>query len=169
MKIGFVYSLVIGSAVLVLITVASCAPSTPTPPPVDIAGTIAVQLASSMMTQTVAAYSPTPLPATPTPPMPTEVAITDTPEYVATNRPEVQTEPRAACWKGGPPDLGYKLDSNISFPKKVDLIGVGNIPGWYVIRNPYFNAPCWMSATDLKIFSDIDLSTYPVIAPGVPK
>jgi hypothetical protein len=166
MRRDALYSVSIGLLVLVIVT--GCTPKTATPPPVDIAGTIAVQLASSMMTQTVAAYSPTPPPATPTL-VPTEVAITATPEYVATNRPEVQTEPRAACWKGGPPDLGYKLDSNISFPKKVDLLGVGSIPGWYIIRNPYFNAPCWMSAQDLKIFSDMDLSTYPVMTPGAPK
>jgi len=166
MRSGILYSVLIGF--LALATIVGCTPKTATPPPVDIAGTIAVQLASSMMTQTVAAYSPTPPPATPTLP-PTEVAITDTPEYVATNRPEVQTEPRASCWKGGPPSLGYKLDSNISFPKKVDLVGVGSIPGWYIVRNPYFNAPCWISATDLKIFSDIDLSKFPVMTPGTPK
>jgi hypothetical protein len=155
---------------LALTVIVGCTPKTATPPPVDIAGTIAVQLASSMMTQTVAAYSPTPPPATDTPIPPTKAEIAPpTAAAAATNRPEVQTMPRAACWKGGPPDLGYKLDSNISFPKKVDLIGVGSIPGWYIIRNPYFNAPCWMSATDLKIFSDMNLSTYPVITPGAPK
>ena len=155
---------------LALTVIVGCTPKTATPPPVDIAGTIAVQLASSMMTQTVAAYSPTPPPATDTPIPPTKAEIAPPPAAAAaTNRPEVQTMPRAACWKGGPPDLGYKLDSNISFPKKVDLIGVGSISGWYIIRNPYFNAPCWMSATDLKIFSDMNLSTYPVITPGAPK
>ncbi len=165
MRSGFLYLVMIG--LLALVLAAGCTPKTATPPPVDIAGTIAMQLASSMLTQTVAAYSPTPPPATPTlPPTVTIVADTATPEYVATNRPEIQTDPQASCWKGGPPTLGYKLDSNISFPKKVDLLGVGSVPGWYVIKNPYFNAPCWISADDLKIFSDIDLSTYPVMTPG---
>jgi hypothetical protein len=166
MRAGILYSVLIGF--LVLATIVGCTPKTATPPPVNIAGTIAVQLASSMLTQTVAAYSPTPPPATPTL-TPTEVAITATPAYVATNRPEVQTMPRAACWKGGPPSLGYKLDSNISFPKKVDLVGVGSISGWYIIKNPYFNAPCWMSATDLKVYGDTDLSKFPVMTPGIPK
>jgi len=165
MKSVFLYLVMIG--LLALVLAAGCAPKTATPPPVDVAGTIAMQLASSMLTQTVAAYSPTPPPATPTlPPTVTIVAETATPEFVATNRPEIQTDPWASCWKGGPPNLGYKLDSNISFPKKVDLLGVGSVPGWYIIKNPYFNAPCWISANDLKIFTNIDISVYPVMTPG---
>jgi hypothetical protein len=168
MKRGFLYLIVIGFTAMVLISMSGCTASTPPPPTPDIAGTIAVQLASSMLTQTVAAYSPTPPPATPTL-EPTIVPETATPEYVATNRPQVMHDPQAACWKGGPPDLGYKLDSNISSYKKVELIGVGSISGWYVIKNPYFNAPCWISAADLNIYSDNDLSAFPIITPGVPK
>ena len=169
MRPVFLYSVVIGCLALALVIVTGCTPKAATPPPVDVAGTIAVQLASSMLTQTVAAYSPTPPPVTPTL-TPTIVPMTPTETvYVATNRPKIQKDPQAACWKGGPPSLGYKLDSNITFPKSVDLLGVGSIPGWYIIRNPYFHAPCWVSAEDLQILSDINISTYPVMTPGMPK
>ena len=151
---------------LALTVIVGCTPKTATPPPVDIAGTIAVQLASSMMTQTVAAYSPTPPPATDTP-VPTVVAITDTPEYVATKRPQVRNATKAPCWLGGP--ASNKLSDNISDYKVVDLLGVGSIPGWYVIRDPYNHGTCWISAKDLVLTSDIDISKYPVMTPGAPK
>jgi hypothetical protein len=48
------------------------------------------------------------------------------------------------------------------------LLGVGSIDGWYVIRDPYFHRPCWIQQADLKIFPGTDLSTYPVMTPGVP-
>ena len=38
---------------------AACAPATPTVPAVDVIGTRSMELAALMMTQTVAAYSPT--------------------------------------------------------------------------------------------------------------
>jgi hypothetical protein len=173
MKSGFLYSLVIGLLALALVLVAGCTPKA-TPPPVDIAGTIAVQMASSMLTQTVAAYSPTPPPVTPSA-TPTMVPVTPTETvYVATNRPRVVgVEPygTGSCWIGGPgPSYGYKnLSSHISNAKNVDLLGVGSVPGWYIIRNPYNNGSCWISAEELQLFTDIDVSTYPVMTPGVAK
>lgn len=166
MRSGFLYLVMIG--LLALVLAAGCTPKTATPPPVDIAGTIAMQLASSMLTQTVAAYTPTPPPATPTlPPTITIVAETATPEYVATKRPEVLRD-KASCWNRGPgPSHGYnELSDNITITKRVDLLGVGSVPGWYIIRDPYNNGICWIMAEDLQIFSDIDLSTYPVMTPG---
>ncbi len=138
-----------------------CAPKAATPDPANMAATQAMALVVSMMTQTAAAYSPTPLPVTPsltptlTPP-PTETV------YVATKRPEVQG--KAACWTG--PGATYTLTSYVSDSKLVDLLGIGSVPGWYVIRNPYFNSPCWITAEELQIFSDIDLSVYPVMTPN---
>jgi hypothetical protein len=153
------YSVVIGFLVLTLIY--GCTPKSATPPPVDLVGTRAAQLASVMQTQTVAAYSPTPPPATPTL-VPT---YTDTPPAsVATSRPQVLSYLRAPCWTG--PGSSYKLVSNVSNLKIVDLLGVGSVPGWYIILNPYFYVPCWISAKDLHLASDIDISVYPVMTPG---
>jgi hypothetical protein len=164
MKPRLLYSIVIGLFALALIF--GCTPKAATPPPVDVAGTIAVQLASSMLSQTAAAYSPTPLPVTPTF-TPTIVPVTPTETvYVATNRPKISGI--GSCWQGGPgPTYGYNtLSSHLSDSKKVDLLGVGSVPGWYIILHPNFHVPCWIKAEELQILSDIDLSTYPIMTPG---
>jgi len=145
-------------ALSMLLFLAACAPEA-TPPPVDTVGTVAAQLASVMLTQTVAAYSPTPHPATSTPMVTETPTLEPTPE--ATKRPEVIGY--SPCYAG--PGPSYPLISNISDTKKVELIGIGSVSGWYVIKNPYFNSPCWIEAEDLKIFSDIDLSVYPTVMP----
>ena len=160
MRCRFLYSAAIGFLTLALTF--GCSPKAVTPPPVDVVGTRAAQLVSSIFTQTAAAYSPTPPPVTPSP-TPTIVPVTPTETvYVATKRPEVVGF--AACWTG--PGSSYTLISNISDTKKVELLGVGSVPGWYIVRNPYFNVPCWISADELHIFSDIDLSVYPAMTPS---
>ncbi|MBM3125782.1 MAG: hypothetical protein FJZ87_12040 [Chloroflexi bacterium] len=144
--------------ILALLFLSACAPE-PTPPPVDAVGTIAAQMAYTMLTQTAAAYSPTPPLPTATPAYTSTPTIEPTPEV--TKRPEVVGF--APCYQG--PGATYPLVSNISETKKVELIGIGSVPGWYVIKNPYFNSPCWISAENLKIFSDHDLSGFPTITP----
>ena len=149
------------SFIIMVSASSACTPQTPAVPTVDVIGTISSQLASQMLTQTAAAYSPTPLPATDTPVPTATEAVTATPEFTATRRPEVMGF--SPCYAG--PGAKYALISNISDTKKVELIGIGSVPGWYVIKNPYFNSPCWISADYLKIFSDIDLSKFPTITP----
>jgi hypothetical protein len=151
--------------VTVLISV-SCAPKA-TPAPVDILGT-AAQLAMVMQTQTAGASSPTPLPPT----------ITPTPSFTETPLPEpTSSEPTSSeppkrprvteftgCWTG--PGDTYTLISNIDLKKYVEVIGIGNEPGWYVIRNPYFHNPCWIEIAHLKIDPNMDFSVFPVMTPG---
>jgi hypothetical protein len=132
----------------------------PTPPPVDVVGTMAAQMASEMLTQTVAAYSPTPVPVTPTV-VPTETPIPE-PTHDQSSRIVVVNK-QAACWFG--PGPKYALESYISHTKKVELLGVGSVEGWYVIMNPYFYQACWIAAEDLDIPSYLDLSLLPVITP----
>jgi hypothetical protein len=141
---------------------ASCAPKA-TPTPVDVIGTTAAQLAMVMLTQTAGAASPTPLPPTITP----TPSFTDTPTPAPTSseppkRPLV-TE-FAGCWTG--PGSTYTLISNIDAKKRVDIIGIGSVPGWYIIRNPYFHNPCWMEGVHLNIDPNLNLSVIPVMTPG---
>jgi hypothetical protein len=152
------------AATLLIAFGAACSP--PATPPVDAVATAVAQAAFDLMTQTAAAASPTPLPPTETP----TALPTDTPSVTPTSsepprRP--QTVNFAACWLGGP-GIPNALDSNINKGKAVDLLGLGNADGWYVIRNPYFHRPCWMLASDLKIFPGTDLSGLPVMTPGIP-
>lgn len=157
--------IIIGLATALIAT--ACAPEA-TPPPVDIAGTLAVELASVMLTQTAAAYSPTP------PPSPTPQPVTDTPIPTDTVTPEpsgdpsirivtIIGEPDPPCTFG--PGSSYEIQSYIHTPKQVELLGVGSVPGWYVIKNPYFGAACWLPTERVEIDPAMDLSTLPVIAP----
>ena len=153
----------LGTTLLVVIAAACSSPATPS---VDAVATAVAQAAYDLLTQTAAAATPTPLPPTATPTAPP----TETPSPTATSsepprRP--QTANFAACWLGGPGSPSA-LDSNINKGKAVDLLGLGNVEGWYVIRNPYFHRPCWMLASDLKIFPGTDLSALPVMTPGIP-
>ena len=139
----------------------ACAPKA-TPPPVDSVSTVAAQLVSMLMTQTAAVVSPTPT-----------VTLTPNPTETETVTPTSSGPPRrpqtinfAGCYFG--PGPSFTLESNINKGKAVDLLGIGNVPGWYIIRNPYFHRPCWIAATDLKIFDGTDLSQYPVMTPGIP-
>lgn len=146
---------------------ASCAPQAAATPTVDIVGTTAAQLASVMLTQTAGAVTPTPLPPTETP----------TPEFTAT--PEVPTEKPAidppnvttfaGCYAG--PGDNYTLVSNIdpSIRKAgrqvVTILGIGSVPGWYIIRNPYFNNPCWIKAENLNVDPNMDMTQFPTMTP----
>lgn len=159
MNLRFMRLIVIPAAAMLL---ASCAPKAVTPT-VDVMGTAVAQAAYDLMTQTAAAASPTPLPTDTPTPLPT-----DTPTLTATvgppKRPVILNF--TGCWFG--PGPTYVLESNISAGKKVDLLGVGSVPGWYIIRNPYFHKPCWVQAADLQIDPATDLSTYPIMTPGPP-
>ena len=170
MKFRSFIFILIGFSAIWMVT--ACAPE-PTPPPVDIAGTMAVHLASEMLTQTSVAYSPT------VPPSPTPLPVTDTPIPADTATPEpsydydmdkfvglvkVVGDQKPPCTFGP----GGEIQSYISVPKNVGLLGVGSVPGWYVISNPYFGAPCWLPAERVEILAinpGLNLSTIPVINP----
>ena len=148
----------LGLATILLIL--ACTPQG-TQPAVDVAGTLAVQMASVMLTGTAGASSPTPLPATVTPaPSPTETPTVE-PTKDQIKRPTIRTF--TGCYYG--PGLEYGLDSNISENKKVQLVGIGSVPGWYVIINPYFHKQCWVAAGDLEVDPAMDISWLPVMTP----
>jgi hypothetical protein len=145
---------------LTISATAACTPQTPPPPTVDTISTIAMQLASQMLTETVAAYSPTPVP-------PTETAVptaTETlpPTVAATEMPKL-IEQASPCYAG--PGSTYPLISNISGTKKVEIVGIGSTAGWYIIKNPYFGSTCWISAENLILDPNSDFSSLPVMSP----
>lgn len=150
------------------IFISACAPQAPATPTVDIIGTTAAQLAANMLTQTAAAVPPTPLPPTETP----TPAPTDTPA-APTDKPVIK--PPAVikftgCWAG--PGDTYTLISNIdpsirsSGRQNVTILGIGSEPGWFIIRNPYFNNPCWIRAEDIEIDPNMDMNQFRVMTPS---
>jgi hypothetical protein len=148
------------SCLFILSALVACTPQTPVPPTVDTISTIAMQLASQMLTETVAAYSPTPVPSTETP-IPTATE-TLPPTTAATNMPQVISQ-LSPCYAG--PGATYPLISNISGTKKVEIVGVGSVTGWYIINNPYFGSTCWISAENLILDPGSDFSSLPVMSP----
>lgn len=146
-------SLIILAAVIVL---AACAPATPTQPSVDVVGTRAMELAYLMLTQTVAAYTPTPQPTFTPEPTATETLV---PTAVEIHEPTVRNGP-AACYLK--PDTSSVLSSNISDFEIVELLAIGKTPGWYKITNPYFGSPCWIQENNLDLDGNMDLSVFPV-------
>jgi hypothetical protein len=139
-------------------------------PPVNTMATAVAQVAFDMLSQTAAAAAATAAAATPTPLPPT---ITTTPSPTETVAPVLNAngQPKlpqtitqgASCWLGGP---NVVHETNLNKGKGVELLGVGSVPGWYIIRDPYFHRPCWISENDLKVFPGTDLSKFPVMTPG---
>lgn len=148
----------------VLAVSGACAPK-PATPEVDTMATAVAQAAFGILAKTAAAASPTPHPPTHTPtPPPTETA-TSTPTSSGPPRRPQTTIDYAECFLYGP-GAPYQHDTFIAHGKAVDLLGVGSVPGWYIIREPYFHRVCWIQADLIKIFPGTDLSKYPVMTPG---
>jgi hypothetical protein len=146
----------ISNGLAVFILLSACAPAaTPTSSQTDIIGTHAAELASQMLTQTVAAYSPTPSPSLT--PVPTATATSE-PTPFESKPPTIKNGP-APCYVK--PSTTAALTSNISNTKAVELLAVGSTTGWYKIMNPYFHTPCWVSEEYLD-HSNTDLSTFPI-------
>jgi hypothetical protein len=145
----------------VLLAVMAAACRAPATPAADSLATAVAQAASDLLTQTAKAASPTPPPTTTLTRGPTNTPTSTPTSTGPPKRPQVRNF--AGCWFG--PGPSYVLESNISQGKSVDLLGVGSVSGWYIVRNPYFHQPCWMQAADLIIFPGTDLSSVPVMTP----
>jgi len=142
------------SGLVLLFLLSACAPKA-TPIPVDVVGTRAAELASIMLTQTAAAYSPTP-PPTFTPEPTATSTIEPTPQVI--RPPQIKNGP-AACYVK--PSTSSTLTSNITDTKVVELLAISATPGWYKILNPYFYSPCWVAEYNLDLDNNMDLSTFP--------
>jgi len=154
MNLRFLRLAVIGFAAILMS--AACAPKA-TPSVDDLATNIA-QGVFVALTRTALAPTFTPS-ATPTQ---TPVPPTVTPTRGPVQPPVVVGF--ANCWLFGP-GYSYSLDSHIKSGKQVKLIGVGSIPGWYIIINPYYSTACWIQAASLNIDPNMDLSQIPMMTP----
>jgi len=77
---------------------------------------------------------------------------------------EVGGADTAPCYLGPNADVN-KLSSYISSYKDVQMVGVGSVPGWYVIINPYNRGQCWVEAKNMVLDPSFDISVYPTIKP----
>jgi hypothetical protein len=148
----------------IIIGTAACTSTSATAPTptVDIVSTLALMEAYVIQTQTARAASPTPS-ITPTPsetPTPTE-EITSPEPTTPIRRPVVTAF--APCRRGPGPE--YVHVTNIAAKKYVTFVGVGSIPGWYIVREPYFRNICWIEAIYIKLDPRMDVSSFPVMTP----
>lgn len=148
-------------SLLLILLAAACAPAQATPAANSLATAVAAA-AFQLMTQTAAAASPTPSPTASSTPLPPDTPTPNATQTPAHGEPMVNTF--AACYFG--PGPTYTLESNISKGKRVELLGVGSVSGWYIIRNPYFHRPCWIAASQLDIDPGINTAALPIMTPG---
>jgi hypothetical protein len=142
-------------AILVICISTACSPQA-SPPPVDSMATSIAHGVRVARSQTALALPPSPTAtATQTPtPLPT---VTSSP----TQQPVVIH--LAPCWFG--PGRAYNLESNIKEGESVELLAVGTVPGWYIVRNPYFHQPCWIQAENLNLGPAFNPSPFPMMTP----
>jgi hypothetical protein len=67
------------------------------------------------------------------------------------------------CWRG--PGSLYVVVSGLKLNERVKLLGVGSIPGWFIVDNPTYHEPCWVQATDLQVDAGIDLTALKIYSP----
>ena len=118
--------------------------------------TVATWVAASLTAQAASAPMPT---STPTP---TETATAT--ESLPTSTPQnplvLET---TLCWQG--PGAQYEVVSALKKDERVELIGQGNISGWWIVDNPIYHDPCWAQAKYLLIEPGYNTSTLPVYTP----
>ena len=145
------------AALVVMMAILACNYPTPTPTPdvgaTFVAGTLtslasgvsAPQTSSTAVDTSTALATDTSLPSsTPTPGNP--VVIHD-----------------ALCSAG--PGSVYEVVSSVKTGTSVELMGVGSIAGWYIIRNPIYHDPCWIAAANLQIDPGYNISSLKIFYP----
>ena len=159
MNLRSLHPVIIG-LVLIFLSTACASNSTP-----SVADQQATNIAMGVsLAQTRTALAPTPtrtaIPThTPIPP-----TATATPTKGPVKPPVVSTF--ASCWWGPwGPGNAYHLESNIEAGEQVQVVGIGSVPGWYIIINPYFYQRCWIQAANLSIDPNMDLTQYPIMTP----
>lgn len=71
------------------------------------------------------------------------------------------------CWLG--PGKVYEVSSTIQKGTRVELLGRGDISGWWIVRNPKYHDPCWMPDKYLQIDSGVNVSALPIFhTPSTP-
>jgi len=71
------------------------------------------------------------------------------------------------CWLG--PGSVYEVSSAIQKGTRVELLGRGDISGWWVVRNPTYHDPCWLQYQYLQIDPGVNVSALPIFyTPATP-
>ena len=149
---------------LLIISILACNINTPNPSQVNLELTITAQALSIQQTSQAQAQ---PAQAQPV------VVITETPAQAPapadtivapSATPQSPTMINSTlCWLG--PGDKYEVVSSLSKTQPVEVIGRGSVSGWLIIRNPIYNDPCWVQATDLQLDASFDVNALQVYDP----
>ena len=69
----------------------------------------------------------------------------------------------ALCWEG--PGAAYLVVSAVKNGEQVELLGRGSNPGWWVIDNPIYHDPCWVTQDVLQIDPSFDSANLKIFYP----
>lgn len=140
------FRIILASLALCLIAIACNLPGAATTPTPETQLEAPVQLPTETPTLDLALgpFTDTPLPTeTPLP------SMTPTPENPLVLRTTL-------CWVG--PGAQYEVVSALKEGERVELLGQGSIPDWWIVLNPIYRDPCWVQAKDLQIEPGYDTS-----------
>jgi hypothetical protein len=157
-----IHRILLTSGLLLVILLGACNTPTATQEGLDPQDTIATWVAASLTAQA----APAPIPSAT--PVPTDIK-TPTPAPTATEALPVSTPQNplvletTLCWQG--PGAQYVVVSALKKGERVELIGQGSIPGWWIVDNPIYHDPCWAQAKDLQIEPGYDTSGLEIYKP----
>lgn len=112
-------------------------------------------------------HSPSALP--PDPQVPTSSLIpTSTTVPTQTPIPQNPIVIKDALCSLGPGD-SYEVVSSIKSGTRLELLGKGDVPGWWIVRNPLYHDPCWIADPYIQIDPNTNLSLLQIfVSPPTP-
>ena len=153
-NLGYVASI----CLLLALAISGCnLPSNAAAP--NVAATLVAATLSVLQTKAAATLTAAPMPSDTVAPAP---VIVGPPTSTATPQNPTVTQ-LALCWTG--PGDAYPVVSSVKVGTSVELMGVGSVSGWYIIKNPTYHDPCWIQASNLKIDPNLNLSTLKIYNP----
>jgi uncharacterized protein YgiM (DUF1202 family) len=121
----------------------------------SLSGTLAAVQTGTAVALTASAAAPPPIP-TPT------ATMSSTPTPIATAKNPMVAR-LTLCWTG--PGNAYPVVSSVKPDTVVELLGIGSVPGWYIITNPRYGDMCWIEAKNLQMDPSYDVSRLKVYNP----
>jgi hypothetical protein len=145
------------AVLVVVVAILACNYPTPSPTP-DVGATFVAGTLTALAQVSSAPQSGSTTMDTST----SEATVTSLPSSTPTaGNPVVIHD--ALCSAG--PGSAYEVVSSVKIGTSVELMGVGSIPGWYIIRNPVYHDPCWIAASNLQIDPGYNVSALKIFYP----
>ena len=142
-----------GYGLILILLLAACNLPLQTPT----SGLLSTQLPATPLLQ-ITATPPTNPPASPAP-LPTNTTIV-APTADLLHPLVIKS---SLCWEG--PGAVYLVVSAVKNGERVELLGRGSNPGWWVIDNPIYHDPCWVTQDVLQIDPSFDSANLKMFYP----